>query len=95
MTWSLSVLNSVEQAQRYYSDSGRHGAIRWSECFGPLKVLAEVDDDESVGTAYPCGPCRSGLGLYRLEIDGKQMRGRYFCVNREFVRLAPDDPDRP
>ncbi len=71
---------------RYRTDFGGPMAIRWNRCTGPLRVFRASEDEAIIGVALPCGPSPCGLVLYRLEIEGRPQAGRYFCVNRVFVR---------
>ena len=52
---------------------------------GLVEVLPTPDELKPFGVAVSQGPNRAGSLLWRLNIDGKWVEGRFVLISREFV----------
>ena len=53
---------------------------------GLKDVLLSLDDPSPIGVAFSLGANDAGRPLWRLNIDGTWVKGRFVIVGRRFVR---------
>ena len=69
----------------YYTTAGpESGPILWRHDHAVLGVLASPDDPRPIGMAVPVARAENGLALWKLDVRGGVVPGRWIVLDREF-----------
>jgi hypothetical protein len=70
----------------YCADVGPSmGLLMFEDSMRCIDVLETCDDRSPVGTASRIGSDAAGLAIWRLNVRGAQLAGRWIVIDRRFV----------
>ena len=73
-------------AMWYCADIGPSvGLLMFADSMRRINVLEELDESSAVGTASRLGSDPAGLAVWRLNVRGAELGGRWIVIDRRFV----------
>ena len=70
----------------YRADIGpSSGLLMFEDSMRTIDVLGEIEDASPVGTASRLGSDPAGLAVWRLNVHGADLGGRWIVIDRQFV----------
>jgi hypothetical protein len=70
----------------YYASSGpKSGPILYRDHYGVIKVVRRPDELWPIGRAMEVGRTEGGVSLWKLEVRGIEVPGRWIVLGREFL----------
>jgi hypothetical protein len=72
---------------RYYAHISQHGAVKYGQVPGSIGVLEALDQPMPIGEATCLMWDQNGLAVWKLQIGGEQIPGRWVIIGREFRSL--------
>lgn len=72
----------------FYANISASGSIRFLQVPFSVGVLESPSDKMPVGAAHPMGRSNEGLELWRVEVGGHELPGRFVIVDRVFTAIG-------
>jgi hypothetical protein len=69
----------------YFTNASGPGPVRYGQLPGCIGVLEALDKPMPIGIASKIGRTEGGLAVWRLNIDGADVPGRWVIIDRRFV----------
>ena len=70
----------------YCADIGPSvGLLMFEDSMRRINVLEDFDESSPVGTASRLGSDQAGLAVWRLNVRGAELGGRWIVMDRHFV----------
>lgn len=73
----------------YRADIGPSmGLLMFEDSMRTIDVVADSEDARPVGTASRLGSDAAGLAVWRLNVHGAELSGRWIVIDRQFVPMS-------
>ena len=64
------------------------GLLLFADSMRQIEILESFDSASAVGTALRLGSDAAGLAVWRLNVRGADLDGRWIVIDRRFVPVA-------